>query len=243
MTQPLAVITGASRGIGLELAHQFAAHGFELLLAADEPVPMVAESVRVDLATAAGVEALVDRTDGREVDALALNAGITARSDDLERELTLIDLNVRSTVHLARLVTADMAARGHGRVLLTGSIVDVMPGPYQAAYNASKAFVTNFGLALRDELREHGVSVTVLEPGVTDTSIFAHAGQRNTLLASLMPKDDPEAVARQAFDALMDGQAKVVTTSLASKAAHMAGQVLPDTITARLNALVTKPRD
>ena len=243
MTNPLAVVTGASSGIGHALAHQLARNGFELVLAADEPVPvMQAETVTVDLTTSRGVQALYDRVRGREVAVLALNAGITARSDDLERELALIDLNVRSTVELARLVTADMAARGHGRVLLTASIVDVIPGPHQAAYNASKSFVANFGLGLRHELREHGVTVTVLEPGPTETPIFARAGQLNTLLGSRFPKDDPEAVARQAFDALMAGREKVVAASLASKATHLAARVLPNTITARLNALATRPR-
>ena len=192
----LAVVTGASSGIGLALARQFARHGFELVLAADEPVPVTqAETVTVDLATPTGVEALYDRIRGREVAILALNAGITARSDDLERELALIDLNVRSTVHLARLVTADMATRGQGRVLLTSSIVDVMPGPHQAAYNASKAFVTNFGLGLRHELREHRVTVTVLEPGPTRTPIFAPpaSSTRCSALTSLKttPKTPP----------------------------------------------------
>ena len=143
---------------------------------------------------------------------------------------------MRSTVHLARLVTADMAARGHGRVLLTASIVDVMPGPHQAAYNASKAFVTNFGLGLRHELRESGVTVTVLEPGPTETPIFARAGQLDTLLGSRVHKDDPETVAQQAFDAVMAGRETVVAGSLTSKAVHFAARLLPDTIVAHLNA-------
>jgi uncharacterized protein len=237
----LAVVTGGSSGIGRALAHEFARNGFEVVVAAAETVPGFPDSIAVDLATPAGVEALYDRLGGRDVAALALNAGITARSDDLARELALVDLNVRSTVHLARLVTADMAARGDGRVLLTASIVDVMPGPYQAAYNASKAFVASFGKGLRHELREHGVTVTVLEPGPTDTPIFARAGQLSTLLGAHVPKDDPEAVARQAFEALMAGREHVVTASLASRSVHAAGQLLPDAITARLNALVTRP--
>src|SRR3954471_22617435 len=141
----LAVVTGGSSGIGRALAHTFARNGFEVVVAAAETVPDFAESIAVDLTTPEGVEALYDHLGGRDVAALALNAGITARSDDLARELALVDLNVRSTVHLARLVTADMAARGRGRVLITASIVDIMPGPYQATYNASKAFLMNFG--------------------------------------------------------------------------------------------------
>src|SRR3954468_9136637 len=200
----LALVTGASSGIGLELARQFHANGFDLILAADgDGIHDIArelggEAVQADLTTRAGVEAVYAALDGRVPDALAVNAGITARSDDLERELALVDLNVRSTVHLARLVTNDMASRGRGRVLLTASIVDVMPGPYQAAYNASKAFVMNFGLGLRAELRDQGVRVTVLEPGPTETAVFARADQNDTLLGASVPKDDPADVARQA---------------------------------------------
>ncbi len=244
MSDPLAVVTGASSGIGHALALEFARHDFDLVLAADEPVPDLeaAETVIADLATPAGVQQLYERVRRRDVTALALNAGISARSDDLERELALIDLNVRGTVHLARLVTADMARRGRGRVLLTASIVDVMPGPHQAAYNASKAFVANFGLGLRAELREHGVSVTVLEPGPTDTAIFARAGQLDTPLGADVPKDDPADVARQAFEALMAGRERVVTASFTSKATHLAARVLPNAVTSRITALITRPR-
>jgi short-subunit dehydrogenase len=236
-----AVVTGGSSGIGLALAREFAHRGFEVVVVDQEPVPGF-ESIEADLTAAQGVEAVHARLRERDIGVLALNAGMTARSDDLARELALIDLNVRSTVHLARLMTADMVARGHGRVLLTASIVDVMPGPYQAAYNASKAFVANFGLGLRHELREHGLSVTVLEPGPTETPIFARAGQLNTLLGSVVPKDDPADVARQAVEAVMAGRETVVAASLSAKAAHLAGQLLPDAITGRLNALVTRPR-
>jgi short-subunit dehydrogenase len=237
MTQGVALVTGASSGIGHALAWELAERGFELVLAAHEPIAGFgdAESVIVDLATRDGVETLYERVRGKELAAAALNAGITARSDDLERELTLIDLNVRSTVHLARLISAR-------RLLLTASIVDVMPGPHQAAYNASKAFIASFGLGLRTELRERGTTVTVLEPGPTETPIFARADQGNTPLASVIPKDDPADVARQAVDALLAGREKVVAASLAAKATHMAARVIPDAITARLNALVTKPR-
>jgi short-subunit dehydrogenase len=243
MADPLAVVTGASGGIGQALAHEFARHGFDLLLSGRERVPTLeaAETVIADLATPDGVEQLYARVHRRDVTVLALNAGISARSDDLERELALVDLNVRGTVHLARLVTADMAARGRGRVLLTASIVDTMPGPYQAAYNASKAFIESFGLGLRAELRDRGVSVTVLEPGPTETAIFARAGQRDTLLGSTVPKDDPADVARQAFEALMAGRERVVTASLASKASHLAARFIPNAVTSRLTALLTRP--
>jgi short-subunit dehydrogenase len=244
-----ALVTGASGGIGLALARQLAANGFDLILAADSDRIHDAaaqfdhaEAVQVDLTDPAEVERLYARVKDRTPDVLVLNAGLTARSDDLERELALIDLNVRSTVHLARLITPDMAARGSGRVLITSSIVASMPGPHQATYNASKAFLQSFALGLRAELRERRVSVTVLQPGPTDTEIFARAGQQNTILGAAPGKDDPDDVARQGFEALMAGRERVVAASLAAKATELASRMLPDALTARLNALVTRPR-
>jgi uncharacterized protein len=246
--RPLAVVTGASSGIGFELARQFAKHGFELVVAARGPdihyaaEELGAEAVEVDLATPDGVRTLHERLLHRPVTALALNAGIAARSDDLERELELVDLNVRSLVHLARLLTGEMVARGRGRVLITASIVEAFPGPHQAAYNASKAFARSFAISLRHELRDRGVSVTVLEPGPTDTGIFAKADQDKTLLGAALPKDDPEDVASQAFEALMAGRETVVAASITSKATHLVSRLLPDAVTARVTGLLTKPR-
>jgi short-subunit dehydrogenase len=251
---PLALVTGASSGIGRELAHRFAANGFDLLLCADEAaVEDVAaelggaESVVTDLSSPAGVRELYARVGGRCVDAVALNAGIVAggafaTGGDLDRELTLIDLNVRSTVHLAKLVVGDMAARGHGRVLFTSSIVAGMPGPYQSTYNASKSFVQSFALALRDELRDTGVTVTVLMPGPTDTPIFARAGMLSTLLGASPLKDDPGDVAADAYEALMQGRERVVSHSPAIKLAARASRLLPDAAKAALNRFVSRPR-
>src|SRR4051794_1813749 len=243
----LALVTGASSGIGLELARQFSDNGFDLIVAADSDAiqktarELGAEAVQVDLSTPEGVDTLYTSLDGRTLDAIALNAGITARSDDLERELALIDLNVRSTVPLARLVTKDMAARGRGRVLITSSIVASMPGPYQAAYNASKSFVQSFGLALRAELRDQGVSVTVLMPGPTETRIFARARQEDTRLGASDHKDEPADVARQAFEALMAGRERVAAASLTTKLTAVAARLLPDAVKAELNRVVTRP--
>jgi uncharacterized protein len=239
-----AVVTGASSGIGFQLARQFAAHGFDLVLAADEPIPeeLGGEHVRVDLSTPEGVVELYERIRDRPVEAIALNAGITARSDDLERELALIDLNVRGTVHLARLVTNDMARRGRGRVLLTSSLVAAMPTPYQAAYSGSKSFIQSFGLALRDELHDSGVTVTLLMPGPTETPIFARANQLGTRLGASDHKDDPAEVARQGFEALMEGRTRVAAASLATKAADLAIRVLPDAVKTRVGRLLSQPR-
>jgi uncharacterized protein len=242
-----AVVTGASSGIGLALARRFAAAGFELTLAAENArihavaAELDAEAVQVDLATSAGVEKLHAMLAGRPVDVLALNAGISS-GDDLARELRLIDLNVRSVVQLARLELPRMLARGSGRLLLTSSIAATMPGPYQPAYNASKAFVQSYGLALRDELRGTGVTVTLLMPGPTETGIFARAGQLDTWLGRTRLKDDPVDVAEDAFAAVMEGRARVVASSRRVKVVAATSRLLPDAITARLAGLVSRPR-
>src|SRR5688500_1104133 len=167
--RPLAVVTGASSGIGLELAKRFEENGFDLIAPPEE---------EVDLATPEGVEELHARirATGRPVAALALNAGVGAggafaTDTDLEDELRLVDLNVRSVVHLAKLVLPDMVARNEGRVLITSSIAATMPGAFQAVYNASKSFVQSFGLALREELKDTNVTVTLLMPGPTETEL------------------------------------------------------------------------
>lgn len=254
----LALVTGASTGIGFELAKQFAEHGYDLVIAADEPrIHAAAQElsrtgrevtpVEVDLRSDDGVT-LLHRTataDGRHIDAAAINAGIGRAGrfvdGDLDEDLAIIDLNVRSTVHLARLVLADMVERGSGRVLFTSSTVAAIPGSYQSMYNASKSFVQNFAEAMHDELRDTGVTVTALMPGPVDTEFFTRAKMRNTPVGGPLPKDDPADVARQGFEALMRGDQKVVAASLMSKALGAASAVVPDAVKARLNRLIARP--
>src|SRR3954454_17283392 len=189
----LALVTGASSGIGFELARQFAEHGFDVVIAAEDgelddaarelrSTGATITPVTVDLSRPDGVERLyvATRAVGRPVDAVALNAGIGeggafATDTDLDQELRIVDLNVRSTVHLSKLVLADMVARGEGRLLFTSSIAATMPGAFQAVYNASKSFVQSFALALRNELKDTGITVTSLMPGPTDTEFFERA--------------------------------------------------------------------
>ncbi|BBY15825.1 SDR family NAD(P)-dependent oxidoreductase [Mycolicibacterium litorale] len=256
----LALVTGASTGIGFELARQFAQHGYDLVVAADEAQIHVAAQelsgtgrkvtpVEVDLRTEDGVAGLYQQAtaDGRRLDAAAINAGIGRAGrfvdGDLNEDLAIVDLNVRSTVHLARLVLGDMVDRGSGRVLFTSSTVAAMPGSYQSIYNASKSFVQSFAEALHDELRDTGVSVTALMPGPVDTEFFTRAKMRNTPVGGPLPKDDPADVARQGYEALMRGDRKVVASSLMSKALGAANTVLPDAVKARLNRLIARPMD
>ncbi|OBI43575.1 oxidoreductase [Mycobacterium kyorinense] len=251
----LALITGASSGIGLEIAKQFAEHGYDLVVAAEDDGLHTAaatlsgagtdvRAVQVDLRTPDGVEELYQRCDGRQLDAAALNAGVgrgeSFLNSDLTGNLALVDLNVRSTVHLSKLILADMVPRGAGKLLFTSSIAAMMPGSYQAVYNASKSFILSFAEALHDELRNTGVSVTSLLPGPTDTNFFRRAGLENTRMGR-MPKDDPAEVAKQGFDALMRGERKVVAESMTTKIMGVANRFLPDSIKAAADRVLAEP--
>jgi short-subunit dehydrogenase len=215
-SKPLAVVTGASSGIGRELA------------------------------IFGGVEQLLEAiaATGRDVDAVALNVGVGnggAFVDvPLADEERLIDLNIGSTVHLAKRILPDMVRRGAGRVLFTSSVASQMPGPYYATYAASKAFIQSFAQALRYELKDTGVTVTALLPGPTDTEFFERAGLEGTPVGS-SAKDDPADVARDGFEALMAGKSQVVAGSAKNKVQAAAAKLLPDQARAAMHAKMTKP--
>jgi short-subunit dehydrogenase len=160
---------------------------------------------------------------------------------ELADDLSIVDLNVRSTVHLAKLVLRDMANRDAGKVLFTSSIASQMPGSYQPVYNASKSFVQSFAEALRDEMRDTGITITALMPGPTDTNFFGRAKMVDSLMGK-GPKDDPAKVARQGFEALMRGDRKVVAGSVLVKAMGLANRVLPDSVKAVGNRVMSMPR-
>jgi short-subunit dehydrogenase len=258
VTAPLAVVTGGSSGIGRALARQCAEHGFDLVIAADERQARGAArelraagadqviAVEVDLATPQGVQQLDQavRDIGRPVDALLLNAGVGtggAFTDvGLEDDLRVIDLNVRSVVHLAKLIVPRMVERGEGRVLVTASIAAGLPGVFQSTYNASKAFDLSFALALREELKDSGVTVTALLPGPTDTPFFARNDMDDTRLAN-GPKDDPDDVAADGFKAMMNGDERVVSSSLLTKLENFGERFLPDSVKAQLNRIMATP--
>ncbi|GAA3166418.1 SDR family NAD(P)-dependent oxidoreductase [Planomonospora alba] len=256
--RPLAVVTGASSGIGYELAGQFARNGFDLLVAAeDEEIAPAAralrklgarvEELRVDLADYDGVERLYGAATaaGRPVEAVAINAGIGvggdfARETDLRAELRLIDLNVTSAVHLAKRMSRDMAGRGRGRILFTSSVAATMPGPFQAVYSASKAFLLSFAEAIREELKGTGVTVTALMPGPTETEFFERAGMQDTRIGA-GPKDDPAEVARAGFEALMAGKDHVVAGSVKNKLMAGAAKVAPEAAKAAAHRRLSEP--
>jgi len=259
--RPLAVVTGASSGIGLALARQFVKHGHDVVVAAeDDGIQVAAEElgslgigtggsaqpVQVDLATPEGVEGLAARVQGigRPVAAAALNAGIGVggpfAESPLEDDLRLVDLNVRSTVHLAKLLVRPMVQRRRGRLLITASIAATAPGPFHATYAASKAFVHSFAEGIRHELKDSGVTVTSLMPGPTDTNFFVRARMTDTKVAR-GSKDDADEVAKDGYDALMAGKASVVAGSLANRLQAEVSTHLPDTVAAAAQARMTAP--
>lgn len=255
--RPFAVVTGASSGIGFELARQCIEHDFDLLICADDDgieqaarhlgeAGAVVEAVCADLSTFDGCEKLVDAVNAsnRNLDALLLNAGIGVGgaflNNDLEDELRMIGLNVGAVVHLAKRLVPRMVTRGQGRVLITASVASTSPAPYLAVYGATKAFDLSFAEALRFELKDTGVTVTALQPGATETEFFERAEMENTKVAQ-GEKDDPAEVAKKGFEAMMAGKDKVIAASLKSRLEGIAGEVLPETIKARMQGKQTQP--
>jgi uncharacterized protein len=255
-TRKLAVITGASSGIGYELARQCADNGYDVIVCAEDPGIQSAAStlgsaglavpVQADLRTSAGIDTLMDAITGagRPVDALLLNAGVGVGGPfvetSLEEELNMIALNCNHTVHLAKLVVPAMVARGEGKVLITGSVVSTAPSPFQAVYGATKAFVMSFGEALRVELADTGVTVTVLQPGATETQFFERAELLDTKVGQ-DKKDDPALVAKRGFDAMIDGKDSVLGGGFKNRLLGLANEILPETVKARQVAKTTKP--
>lgn len=230
-TRPLALVTGASTGIGYELAKCCAENGFDLLIAADEPKIAQAavdfrkfggtvEAVQADLATLPGVEQLdlALKQLNRPVDALIANAGRGLGKAFLDQDfadiMRVINTNITGTLYLLHKVGRDMRARGTGRILIVGSIAGFLPGTYQAVYNGTKAFLDSFAFALRHELRDsetgRNITVTCLMPGATETDFFERADMLDTKIGAAK-KDDPADVARQGFQAMMRGEGDVVT--------------------------------
>ena len=239
----LAVVTGASTGIGLELARLCADQGFDLIIAADEPLIENAAReleqtgvnctpVQCDLATAEGIETLIGaiNASGRPVDALLANAGRglgkAFLDQDLQEALRVAHTNIDGTIRLVYDVGKGMRERGEGRILITGSIAGLMPGTFQAVYNGTKAFLDSFSVALSNELKDSGVTVTCLMPGATETDFFERADMADTKVGSgeKAPASD---VAKTGFDAMMKGELKVVAGFGNKMRAAMSNDVAP----------------
>lgn len=220
------IVTGASTGIGLELAKCCASDGYDLLIAADEPEIETAaetlralgrgrvEAIQADLSTTEGVDKLIVATAGRPVDHLIANAGrglgkafLDQDWDDARR---VVDTNITGTIYLIHQLGRAMRTRGQGRILITGSIAGFMPGSYQAVYNGTKAFLDSFAYAIREELKDSGVTVTCLMPGATETEFFERADMMDTKIGTEEKMDAAE-VARLGYDAMRNGEGQVIT--------------------------------
>lgn len=252
----IAVITGASSGIGYELAAIAAGDGYDLVIVADEPGIEAAaarlgrqgsriDAVEADLATTQGVDRLLAAIGDRPVAILCANAGTGTGGAFLDQDSSMwrhaIDTNISGTLDLLQRILPRMVAARRGRVLVTGSIAGFVPGSFNAVYNATKAFVNNFCDALRDELRDQGgVSLTTLMPGATDTDFFARAGMCDTAVGADPHKADPARVARDGWDAMMKGKADVISGWM-NKAAVTAARVTPPSILATAHRAMAEP--
>lgn len=259
-SRPFAVVTGASSGIGFELARVFGKNGFDLLITSeDEGLQKAAdelrlqgyavETVQADLAEYDGVETLWDAIQGtnRPLEAIAINAGVGVGGKfietDLDAELNLIRLNVISSVHLAKRVVRDMVTRGSGKILFTSSIAATMPAPLEAVYGASKAFIQSFSQSLRNELKDFGITVTALQPGPTDTNFFHRAGMDDTKLGTEGKyTNDPAEVAEQGFQALMDNKDHVFASSVKTKVQGEMGRFMPESVKAEMHRKQAEPK-
>ena len=249
--QKLAVVTGASSGIGLELAKIAASEGYSLVIAADEPAIEQAASelggsvqtVQADLGSMEGVDKLLDKVGGRRIDVLCANAGrglghgfVDQDWQDVRR---VIATNVFGTTYLLHKVTRAMKAQGGGRVLITGSIAGLMPGTYQAVYNATKAYDDSLADALRAELKDTGITIACLMPGPTETEFFKRADMMDTSVGTAK-KDDAGMVAKTGWDAMMDDSGSVVA-GLKNKIQAAVSHITPTPVLAKMHEQMAKP--
>lgn len=260
-SRKLALITGASTGIGYELAKVFAKNNYDLVINSSterisakvselEAFGVKVIDVQADLATREGCDLLYNKISslGRLLDVAVLNAGVGASGaftdTDFEKELNVMNLNVVYTVYLTKLVLKDMVSRNEGKILITSSIAGEMPGPYYSVYAASKAFLQSFTEAIRYEMKDlkKNITITALQPGATDTEFFERADMEDTP-AGQSKKDDPAKVAEQGFEALMSGKDHVVAGSFKNKVQATVAKFMTDQQGASAHASGTRPED
>lgn len=256
MADKFAIITGASTGIGFELASLAARNGYDILVVANEPLIDAAAadfrqygtevaSVEADLSTLDGVDTLLAAANGRRIDLLCANAGHGLGHAFLDQRVedwrSVVDTNITGTAYLLQKVLKDMVARNDGKVLVTGSIAGYIPGAFQAVYNGTKAFIDSFVAALQNEIKDaDGVTITNLMPGPTDTEFFARGDMLDTDVGSDPKKDDPAEVAADGWDALMEGKAAIVS-GWKNKIQSAVANVTPNAVLAEQHRKMAEP--
>jgi short-subunit dehydrogenase len=254
LQKTIAIVTGASTGIGYDLAECCARDGFDLVIAADEPeINEAADTLRrhgtevtaveTDLATEQGVDKLLAAVGPRPVGALLANAGRglgeAFLDQNWEEARRVVDTNITGTIYLIHKVGGRMRDQGSGRILITGSIAGFMPGSFQAVYNGTKAFLDSFAIALRNELKDSGVTVTCLMPGATETEFFSRAHMEDTKVGT-EKKADPADVAQAGYKAMMDGDADIIT-GFKNKLQVAASRFMPATAMAEQHRKMAAP--
>lgn len=255
MADKFAIITGASSGIGLELAKLAAKDGYDLLVVADTPLVdasaglqglgVSVDALEVDLSTTGGVDHLLEKAGARRIDLLCANAGHGLGKGFLDQSVSdwrhVIDTNITGTLYLIQKVLGPMVARNGGKMLVTGSIAGFIPGSFNAVYNGTKAFVDNFTEALRNEIKDsHGVTLTTLMPGVTDTEFFERAGLGDTSVGQDDSKADPAKVAKDGWDALLAGKGHIVS-GFSNKLQVAAAGIVPQAMLAEQHRKMAEP--
>jgi uncharacterized protein len=256
MAGKLAIITGASSGIGLELAKLAAQDGYDLLLAADTSFATAetelkaagagsVQTIEVDLSNFEGVDRLLSAAAGRQVDLVCANAGHGLGRAFLDQDPAewrhVINTNVTGTTYLLQKVLAPMVARNEGKVLVTGSVAGYIPGAFQAVYNGTKAYVDSFVAALQDEIKDaDGVTLTNLMPGPTETEFFKRGDMMDTEVGTSDSKEDPADTAKHGWDALMGGH-KHVVSGFKNKVQTVLANVMPNSVLAGQHRNMAEP--
>lgn len=250
----LCVVTGASSGIGLELAKLAAKDGCDLILVADRDLSAgeaaarecgaaSVQAIEADLATREGIMALMEAVGDRPVDVLMANAGAGHGGAFLDQQwgqiAHIIHTNITGTVALIHMIGRRMRARNEGRILVTGSIVGDIPGTFNLTYNSTKAFIDDFCIGLAEELKDTNVVISCLLPGATDTPFFEKADMEDTKIGR-SKKADPAKVAADGYEALLDGDAKVVS-GLLNKVQYLFADLLPDELVAKMHRRLAEP--
>ena len=245
-----ALITGATSGIGLELARLFANDGYNLVIVARNEDDLANTSTELerqyhievvkiskDLFDPENAFDLYNEIILKEIqiDVLVNDAGQGQYGEfvdtDIHRELEIIQLNISSLVVLTKLFLQDMVKRGDGKILNLSSVASKIPGPMQSVYHGTKAFVQSFTEAIRNEVKDSGVIVTALLPGATDTDFFNKADMEDSKIVQEGKLDDPAKVAKDGYEALMKGDDMVVS-GLKNKIQVAMGNILPDSVVA-----------